>query len=117
MSSSVDGYTGDYNYTNYTPQDNTGYWDIFRSGYKNIRFNVQPTQQYQLSANDVANLPGMAFRLFNDTSLWRGLMAYNGLTDALNDIQVGIVLLIPTKADLLAYLSKNRNNNQAAVTI
>jgi hypothetical protein len=117
MTSSVNGYSGDYNYTNYTPLDNSGYWNIFRSGYKNLRFNVQPTQQYQLTVNDVANLPGMAYRFFGDTSLWRGLMSYNGLSDPLSDIQVGMVFRIPTKADLLAYLSATKNTASTTITI
>jgi hypothetical protein len=112
------GYTGDFNWSNYTPLDSTGQnYDIFRSAYKNLRFNVPTQTQYQLTATDMANLPGMSYRFFGDTSLWRGLLAYNGYSDPLSDIAIGIVLNIPTKSALLAYLSSQQSNQQASVTI
>jgi hypothetical protein len=115
--SSLTGYVGDYNYSRYTPLDNTGYLDFFKSGYKNIRFNIVPIQQIQLTSSDAANLPGLAFRLYGDTSLWRALMAYNGLSDPISDIVVGIVLSVPSKADIIAYLSRQTNNKQNSLTI
>lgn len=112
------GYTGDYNWSNYTPVDSTGdNYDIFSSGYKNIRFNVPVQTQYQLTSTDMANLPGLSYRFFGDTSLWRGLLAYNGLSDPISDIAIGIVLNVPTKAALLAYLSSQQSTSQAPVTI
>jgi hypothetical protein len=113
----MDGYTGDYNWSRYTPLDNSGNYDKFKSGYKNLRFNVQPNTQIQLKSTDVANLPGLAFRLFGDTSLWRALLAYNGLSDPISDLAVGLVLRVPTKADVIAYLSKQQNNQQQTLTI
>jgi len=107
--SSVTGYTGDYNFSRYTTLDNTGYWNVFSSGYKNIRFNIQSSQQIQLTAVDAANLPGLAYRLLGDTSLWRVLLAFNGLTDPISDIATGMILLIPTKAQVIAYLGRQVN--------
>jgi hypothetical protein len=101
------GYTGDFNYTNYTPLDNTAdAWDYFRSAYKNFRFGMQPTTTYQLTLQDVANLPGLAYRAYGDTSLWRGLLAYNGISDPLSQINVGLTISIPAKADITQYLSR-----------
>lgn len=114
---SVAGYTGDFNYSRYTPLDNTGYYDIFRSGYKNLRFNVQQTQQLQLDAGTAYNLPGLAYKLYGDTSLWRALLAYNGLSDPLTDIQPGVTLIIPTKADVVAYISRQTTNSLQTITI
>lgn len=113
-----DGYSGDFNWTVYTPIDSTGdAFDSFRSAYKNIRFGIQPTQQYQLKAQDMANLPGLANTFYGDTSLWFGLMKYNGISDPLSEIAVGVTLLIPSKADIIKYLSRQSTNSQLPVTI
>lgn len=112
------GISTDYDWSAFTPVDSTGNnYDLFRSAYKNVRFNVQKTTQLQLTSMDVANLPGLSYRLYNDTSLWRALMAYNGLSDPISDISVGIVIDVPTKADLNAYFSKQTNQLQASITI
>jgi hypothetical protein len=112
-----EGYQGDYNWSRYTPLDETAYYDKFKSAYKNIRFNVPPNTQLQLTSTDAANLPGLAYRLLGDTSLWRCLLAYNGLSDPLTDVAVGIVIRVPTKAAVIAYLSSQQNSQQASVTI
>lgn len=118
MGAAFPGYTPDYDWSAYTPLDSTGTnYDKFKSAYKNIRFNVQQTQQIQLTATDMANLPGLAYRLFGDTSLWRALLAYNGLSDPLSDIAVGIILKVPTKAAITAYLSKQTNVGSTPIII
>ena len=112
------GYTGDFNWSNYTPLDSTAAnYDLFRSAYKNIRFAMQPTTQYQLTAVDLANLPGLAYRFYGDTSLWRGIMAYNGISDPLSGVAVGMVINIPARSDIVAYLSKQTNNAATTLTI
>lgn len=110
-------YSGDFNYSKYTPVDNTGYIDIFRSGFKNIRFNVQQSQQVTLDASTAFNLPGLAYNLYADTSLWHALLSYNGLSDPLTDVQPGVVLKIPSKASLLAFISRQQTNRQQTITI
>jgi hypothetical protein len=118
MGAPFPGYSADYDWSNYTPVDSTGSnYDKFKSAYKNIRFNVQPTTQIQLTIQDLANLPGLAYRLYGDTSLWRALLAYNGLSDPLSDIAVGMTLKIPTKAAITAYVSKQANNQQTPIVI
>jgi hypothetical protein len=113
----IGSYTGDFNYSTYTPPDNTGYYDIFRSGYKNIRFNIQPNSKVTLDDSTAYNLPGIAYAAFGDSSLWRGLLAYNGLNDPLTDVYPGLSLAIPTKSDIVAYISKQTANNSQAITI
>jgi len=113
----VSGYSGDFNYSSYTPYDNTGYYDIFKSGYKNVRFAAQPNQKMQLDNSTAYNLPGLAFNLYGDTSLWYGLLAYNGLSDPLTDIYPGLVLQIPAKSDLINYISQTNNPQQQTITI
>jgi hypothetical protein len=65
----------------------------------------------------MANLPGMAYKFYGDTSLWRALMSYNGLSDPLSDIVIGITINVPTKADLQAYLSSQSSNANLTMTI
>ncbi len=113
-----DGYSGDFNWSLYTPIDSTGdNFDIFRSAYKNIRFSVQPTSVYQLTASDMANLPGLAYRFYGDTSLWRALLSYNGITDPISEVAIGITIQIPAKNDLVGQLSKNQNSTSQSITI
>ena len=112
------GYTGDFNWGSYTPIDSTGTnYDLFRSAYKNIRFAVQPTSVYQLTASDLANLPGLASKYYGDTSLWRALLAYNGISDPISGIAIGLTIQIPAKNDLTGYLAKQANNANQSITI
>lgn len=113
----VAGFTADFSYYKYTPIDETGYYDIFRSGYKNLKFNVQTNQQLQLDASNAYNLPGLSYQLYGDTSLWYALLAFNGLKDPLTDVYPGLILLIPTKSDVVAYVSKQAANTQTSVTL
>lgn len=114
----VDGYVGDYNYTRYTPIDNTGNsYSASKSAFKNIRFALPIAQQITIGSKYMANLPGLAYDLYGDTSLWRMLLAYNGLQDAINDVCVGMVLNAPQKSDVIAYLSQQQNNSTPTFTI
>ncbi len=108
----------DFNWSSYTPLDSTGdNYDIFKSAYKNIRFAIQPQTQYQLTATDLANLPGLAYRFFGDVSLWRILMAYNGISDPMSEVGVGVILNIPARSDVIAYLSQQSGNSGQTLTI
>lgn len=116
----MDGYSADLNWSNYTPLDSTGSnYDIFKSAYKDIRFNVPVQSQYQLTATDMTNLPGMAYNFFGDTSLWRALMAFNGISDPISEVAVGMTINIPQKASLQTYLSSQlkQQQQQTSVTI
>jgi len=114
----MQNYSGDYNLKNYTVPDNTGtQWDMFTSAFKNLRFNVPINQQIQIGASDMANLPGIAYRFYGDTSLWRCILAFNGLSDALSQIAPGVILNLPTKAAVLQYLSQQKTNTPVTITI
>jgi hypothetical protein len=107
----------DFNWSNYTPIDSTGNnYDIFKSAYKNIRFSVQPQTQYQLTVADMANLPGLAYKFFGDVSFWRILLAYNGISDPLSQVAVGVVFNIPSRADVISYLSQQSTNAGQTLT-
>jgi len=114
----LENYTGDYDWSAYTPLDSTGTnYDIFSSAYKNVRFNVQVQTQYTIKTKDIANFPGLAYTLYGDTSLWRALLAYNGLSDPISDLAIGMVINIPAKASLSAYLSQQSTNKQVTINI
>lgn len=102
--------SSDYDWSKYTPQDNTTNYSIYRSAYKNMRFVLPVNSLFTVKAEDAANLPGIAFKLFGDTTYWRVLLEYNGLTDPIDDIYPGVVLNIPSKADVINYLSQQQNN-------
>lgn len=108
----------DFNWSSYTPIDSTGNnYDLFKSAYKNIRFAIQPQTQYQLTATDLANLPGLAYKFFGDVSMWRIIMAYNGISDPLSGVAVGMVLNIPSRSDVITYLSQQSANSKQSLTI
>ncbi len=108
----------DYDLSRYTPLDNTlEMRDILKSGYKNMRFVVTPASQIQITAATMCNLPGLAYQLYGDTSLWRALLDFNGLSDPISDVCVGMTLLVPSKASLIDYLSKPQANQNPTLTI
>lgn len=78
--------------------------DVFGAKFKNIRYNLPAERTIQLKAEDAHNLPGLAFRLLGDTSLWWVLLDFNGLYDAIEDIRPGMYLRIPSRTNLIAYL-------------
>jgi len=111
-------YSGDGDIKNYAVPDNTGtQWDYFSWAFKNIRFNVPINQQIQLTAADAANLPGLAYRYFGDTSWWRVILAFNGWSDPLSDVAPGVIMNLPTKASVLQYLSAQTVNTPVTITI
>ncbi|QRE00340.1 hypothetical protein [Burkholderia phage BCSR5] len=108
----------DYNYSRYTPPDSVGTFpNVFKSAYKNLRFSVPASKIYEITQADMANLPGLSYNLYGDTSLWRALLAYNGIYDAISDVDVGLKLMVPSKPDMLAYIARQQNNNNPTMTI
>lgn len=108
----------DYNYSRYTPLDVTNSeYNIFKSAYKNIRFALPIAQKYTITHADQANLPGLSDELFGDTSLWRILLAFNGLADPIQDVYPGLVINVPTKASVIDYLSRQQTNTSPTFTI
>ena len=94
----------------YTPLDNTyASYDVFNSAFKNIKFSVQNSTTYVVEQHDMANLPGIAYILYNDTSAWNIILRFNGLSDAVQDVYVGLVLNIPDKSSVIAYLSSQQS--------
>lgn len=109
--------SSDYDWSRFTPLDNTGNYSIFKSAYKNMRFQLPVAQKYIINQGDMANLPGIAFKLFGDVCYWRILLEYNAVTDSIDDVYPGLVLNIPRKADVIALLSRQQRNAPTFVNL
>lgn len=108
----------DYDFSNNTPLDNTlTNYNTFKSGFKNIRFAFAPTRTYVIDESDMSNLVGIAFRLYADVSMWYPLMAYNGIQDQVQEVYPGLILKIPNKSDVIAYLSASKGTQTPTQTI
>jgi hypothetical protein len=105
-----------YDWANYTPLDNTyDSYNVFNSAFKNIKFAVATSNTYLVGEHDMANLPGIAYKLFNDTSAWNIILRFNGLNDPIQDVYAGLVLNIPDKSDVIAYLSSQQQTIKPVV--
>jgi nucleoid-associated protein YgaU len=110
--------SNDYDYSRYTPVDNTGKaFTPFKSAYKNIRFALSVVGTYPVDESDMANLVGIAFKIYGDTSLWRMLLSFNGISNQVQDVYPGLILNYPSKSDVIAYLSKQQTNQTQTFTI
>ncbi len=110
--------TNDFDYSQYTPPDNTGRaYSPFKGGYKNIRFALRVNSTYTVDESDMANLVGIAYRAYGDVSLWYMLLAFNGLQDQMQEVYPGLVLNLPSKPDVINYLSSQRTNQTVTLRI
>jgi len=108
----------DYDYTRFTPLDNTGeQYNVFQSAYKNIRFALSTAKTLTVTEPDIGNLAGIAHREYGDTSLWRMILAFNGLNDPIQDMWPGQVLNLPSKSAVIAYLNEQIHTQQDTFTI
>lgn len=78
--------------------------------YRNMRYQVAPTRSILIDSRYAYNLPGLAYDYYGDTSYWRAILAFNGLTDAVNDIKVGVQISLPAKADVDALLATSNQD-------
>ena len=85
--------------------DNTQQLDILQSKYVNIRYGVSIERHVTIDSKYEANLPGLAYDYYGDVEMWRVIMEVNGLSDPLNDVVVGAVLAMPTRASVDAFLA------------
>lgn len=108
----------DFDYSRYTPLDNTfDNYDIFRSAYKNIRFAIPFTDTVTINQTDIANLAGLSFRVYGKTSLWRLILAYNGLQDPIQDMWAGQILKLPSLGSIISYLNEQLHSKQETFII
>lgn len=110
--------SSDYDYSRFTSLDNTGdAYNFVRSAYKNIRFAIPAVQTLVVKDPDVGNLAGIAFRVYGDVSLWRMILAYNGMQDPIQDMYPGQVLKLPAKTAVIQYLNSQLQSQQQTITI
>lgn len=108
----------EYDFSRWTPLDSTGVdYDVFLSAYKNLRFAIPVSRKHSVTDADMVNLPGIAYQYYGDTTMWRPILYFNGLIDAIQDIYPGIQLNLFNKSDLIAYFSSQQNNNSLVLTI
>ncbi len=108
----------DFDYSRYTPLDNTATsYSVFKSAFKNIRFALRTSSTVTVDESDMANLVGIAFRAYGDVSLWYMLLAFNGIQDQVQEVYPGLVLNLPSKPDVIAFLSSQQNNQSVTITI
>lgn len=101
-----------------TPYDyKSGQYNIFKSNYKSLRFLLPTYSTYVVGAEDCSNLPGISYKVYGTTDLWRVILDFNGLSDPLNDIYPGLTLNLPNKSDLLIALSGNEDHSANKVVI
>jgi hypothetical protein len=92
--------------------DGTTDIDTLRSPYTNIRWGVTVDTVMTVDSKYEANLPGLAFDYYGDVQYWRAILAFNGLVDPINDVQVGVILGLPNKSSLEAFMTSNQSSVQ-----
>lgn len=98
-----------YSWSENTPLDSTGVSrSPFASLYNNVRYNLQFFRRLTLTQSDLARLPTIAYRYYNEENAFHILMAYNGLTDPITDLYPGATLNLFTKQSLDAYLASQK---------
>ena len=111
-------YRQDYTWSKFSPIDNTGTQrSIFRSAYRNIRFVLELQSILTLNDAQSSNLPGLSFQLYGVTDYWRILLAYNGLSDPIQDVYAGMEFRVPTRTSIVRWLTQQQDNQQQVLRI
>lgn len=79
--------------------------DYLSAKYKNIRQLLSPRDSYQISVADQANAPGLAFKFYGDKGYWWVICLYNGILDPIMGFEPGMVIQLPSLADINAMLT------------
>src|SRR5258707_737764 len=106
----------DYDFSKYTPLDSTGTnYSVFKSAYRNIRFALNTDTTYLVTEADIANLVGIAYRFYGDVSMWYMLLAFNGIQDQLQEVYPGLILNMPSKSSVIAFLSAQQKTKTTII--
>ena len=73
--------------------------------YKNLKFLVPPSQNYIVSSKDIANSFGIAFEIYGDRGYWWIVCFYNGILNPISGFEPGMVLQLPSLADINSFLT------------
>lgn len=91
--------------------------DVMQSSYKNIRWAVVPDAIITIDSKYEANLPGLAYDYYGDQTVWRAILAFNGLQDPISDIIVGSVIGMPSRSSLDKYMATSNKSLQTSLVI
>jgi hypothetical protein len=108
-------------YSDVTPTtrllDNRFDLDVLQSSYNNIRWTVVPDTIITIDSKYEANLPGLAYDYYGDQTVWRAILAFNGLNDPISDIIVGSVIGLPSRSSLDTYMASSNTGLQTALVV
>lgn len=90
--------------------------DWLSAYYIDMQIEVPASRSFEITDPWVANLPGLAFNMYDDINLWWVLALYNGIVDPINDVYVGRTMRAPNKEDVVAYLADRRARVQKGST-
>src|SRR4051812_34855766 len=82
--------------------------DEIRALYVDIAWVVPAVGKFDITDAWEANLPGIAFALYQDINFWWILGLYNGIIDPILDVSVGSVFRYAAKEDFIAYLESKK---------
>jgi hypothetical protein len=108
----------DYRRVNYIPMStDRKSLDFIKANYNNIKFALSTSKVFVVTDPFEANLPGIAYELYQDVGLWWILAMYNGIIDPINDIVTGLQLNVPSLTDINAFLDTNPNNSSIPTVV
>ena len=67
---------------------------------------------YRVSASDIYRLDMISQKYYFTTELWWFIAGLNGIIDPYVDIEVGTLLIIPPKKDVLTFINQVKKNNE-----
>lgn len=92
--------------------------DCLSAKYKNIKFVLTPQISYVITSADTANLPGLSSQIYGSRDYWWVIGLFNGILDPIGGLEPGMVLQLPTLADINAFLStQDTQAENSSVTI
>lgn len=87
-------------------------FNIFTARFKDLKYRVLEQERVVIDSAFAGNLPGLAYKYMDDTSLWWTILLFNGLQDPINDVKVGMTLKIPSRTSVISLL-ESRNAERA----
>lgn len=100
-----------------TLADNSKSLDFLNSSYVDIRYGAKTETVITIDSRYEANLPGLAFDYYGDQEMWRVILAFNGLTDPINEVIVGVSLNMPSQASIDSYFAKSSSNLNPSLSL
>jgi hypothetical protein len=97
--------------------DGTIDFNVTKSLYANLRWNTVPERIITIDSKYEANLPGLAFDYYGDMEMWRAILAFNGLFDAVQDVQVGVQIGLPSRQSIDEYFAAQSKSSNLEISV